>query len=183
MNFAEILAENKLSILNNWIESVLDSYPADGARFFKKQQDRFANPLGYKARKGLEEVFELLISDQVITELPDELQQFIKLRAVQTFTPSEALAFVYKLKGIVVESCGLDNLMGVGSDWLSFNESVDRVALLVFDQYMADRELIYQIKVNEYINGNHVMARGKCPSAMMRKNKEEKFELKVIQDC
>ena len=181
MNFKEQLEQNLLTIEKKWIDNVLSTYSVDGARFFGKEKDRFANPVGFNVRKGLEKVLRHLVNGQV-DELPSELQQLVKLRAVQTFGPSEAVAFVFSLKKIVIEVCGLQCVADCAKEWNSFEGRVDELAMRIFDLFVEDRELLYQVKLNEYRSGNQIMARVRCPSAMMRNSKEEKIELKAVSD-
>jgi len=182
MSLEIIIGENRNAIVGRWVDAVLSTYAKDGADFFKRQKDRFANPLGYHLREGLEKVFDRLYrgGGGVDVEIPPELGQFVKLRAVQTFTPSEAVAFVYELKKIIVDTCGAKALLEAADEWLALEKRVDALALRVFDLYMENRERLFQIKINEFKTGNHVMSAAQCPSLMMRKNKEEKIELKVI---
>ena len=184
MGLDEILLENKIAISEKWVEAVLSTYSAEGVRFFKKEADRFANPLGYSAKIGLEAVYEAIRTGQDFEELPTELEQFVKLRAVQTFSASDSVSFVFSLKNVVVEVCGKDLAQRASlKEWFDFEARIDRLALKIFDLYMENRELIYQIKVKEYMSGNHVLAGSRCPSATTRNNKEEKIELKVMQEC
>ena len=181
MNFKDELLQNLITIEQKWIDSVLATYSSDGARFFKKEKDQFANPLGYNVEKGLGKTLRLLVDDQ-LTELPTEMEQFVKLRAVQTFGASEAVAFVFSLKKIVIEVCGVKCIAACAKDWSIFDGRIDDLAMRVFDLYVEDRERLSQIKINEYRRGNHIMAGTRCPSTLMKKNKEEKIELKAIQD-
>ena len=183
MNFKEVLAAKKQAIVQQWIETVMASYSADGASFFMRQKDRFANPLGFAAKSGLAAVFDQLTGDHPSHEMPPELNQFVKLRSVQNFTPSAAVGFVYKLKAIMIEQLGQANLLEAGAEWFAFEAKIDALALKIFDLYVEDRELLAQVKVNEYKRKNHVMAEGRCPSAAAVNNQEEKIELKVIRDC
>ena len=182
MDFKETLAEKKSKIVHLWIEGVLASYSADGASFFMKQKDRFANPLGFAAKTGLTAVFEQLIGNKPGQVMPPELSQFIKLRSVQTFTPSAAVGFIYQLKRILIEQLGHAALLEAAGEWFSLEAKIDALALKIFDLYMEDRELLCQVKVDEYQKKNDVMNRGCCPSGMAG-NKQEKIELKVIRDC
>jgi hypothetical protein len=161
------------------------TYSADGARFFKGQKDRFANPLGYSVEKGLEKLFEAVRLGEEIEEFPSELFQFIKLRAVQDLEPSKAVAFLYELKDIVREICKVEILISMPKEWARFDRVVDRVALLGFDVYTKDRELLNQVKFQELKRGNNVMLEGgiPCASSMMRGNKEANKELRVIKNC
>jgi len=183
MDFKEALAEKKATIVHKWIETVMSSYSADGASFFMKQKDRFANPLGFAAKTGLTAVFDQLSGDKPAGTMPPELSQFIKLRSVQTFAPSAAVGFVFQLKAIMVAELGDATVLAAGSEWLAFAARIDALALKVFDLYMEDRELLCQVKVNEYKRGNDAKNRGVCPSAMMGNQQEEKIVLKVIRDC
>jgi len=183
MNFQEALAEKKTHIVQQWIEAVMSTYSADGASFFLKQKDRFANPLGFAAKTGLTAVYEQLAGERPCHSIPPELRQFVKLRSVQNFSPSAALGFVYLLKAIVVENLGAKNVAGMGGEWIAFEAKIDALALSLFDLYTEDRELLSRVKIDEYKRGNHVMAEGRCPSSMAVNNQEEKIELKVIRDC
>jgi len=183
MDFKETLAEKKSTIVTKWIESVLASYAADGASFFMKQKDRFANPLGFAVKTGLAAVFEQLCGDRPAATMPPELAQFIKLRSVQTFAPSAAVGFVYQLKAIMISELGEATVLTAGQEWLAFDAKIDALALKLFDLYMEDRELLCQVTVNEYKRKNDVKSRGQCPSSVLASNQEEKVELKVIRDC
>ncbi|MDP2106739.1 MAG: RsbRD N-terminal domain-containing protein, partial [Desulfobulbaceae bacterium] len=179
----EILAQKKSDIIQKWIELVLASYSADGASFFMREKDRFANPLGFAAKSGLTKVFDQLIGVKSGQEMPAELRQFIKLRSVQVFTPSAAVSFVYQLKSILIAQLGKETLLAASTQWFELEARIDALALKIFDLYMEDRERLFEVKANEYKNGNHVMAGARCPSNMMGNNQEEKIELKVIRDC
>jgi len=179
----EAMSENKVVIAEKWLDAILSTYHADGAQFFKSQKDQFANPLGHSARTGAERTVEQLAKGE-ITDLPAELIQFVKLRAVQTFKPAEAVAFIYDLKRLSVEACGQDLVSANFAEWQTIEGNIDKLALKIFDLYMADRELIYKIKIEEFKSGNAGTANGGCPSgAVIRKHNEEKIELKVMHDC
>lgn len=185
MSFQDLLTENKLKIVSSWIDKVMSTYSVDGARFFKSQKDRFANPLGYSVEKGLEKLFDAIWKGEAIDELPGELVQFIKLRAVQDMEPSKAMAFLFQLKDVVREIRGITLSDGMEKEWVRFDRVVDQIALLGFDLYMNNRELLNQVKIQEVKRGNSVMLEGgiPCPSSMMRGNKEVQKELQVIKDC
>ena len=56
MLLQELLIENKGEILDTWVAQVLETYPEDGSRIFKKVKDQFANPVGYAVKSSLWEV-------------------------------------------------------------------------------------------------------------------------------
>jgi len=100
MNIETLLAPKKKAIIKKWIDQVLDSYGAPD--FFKKQKDRFANPIGGTISDGLQELYAILLEERELGEAARSLEQIIKIRAVQDFTPSQAVSFVYLLHQIRV---------------------------------------------------------------------------------
>ncbi|MCL0091586.1 RsbRD N-terminal domain-containing protein, partial [Dehalococcoidales bacterium] len=111
-----------------------------------QEKDRFANPVGYTISKEIEVLYEELIDGMNFDKLSTSLDNIIKIRAVQDFSPSQAIAFIFLLKKAVKEE--LADEIG-GNWWLKFESRIDKLALLAFDIYMKCREKIYQIKVNK----------------------------------
>jgi len=171
MRLQKLLIEKKTAILNKWIDRVLGTYPEDGAKFLKRQIDQFANPIGSNAAQTFPQLYNALLGEGDFADIPAILEHHIQIRAVQQFSPSGALAFIYLLKDIVKEECrkGLKDL-GV-EEWQSFEEKVDAMAFIAFDQYMVCRERIFKARIQEYESGNHIVVKGGCPSTAMRRNK------------
>lgn len=150
---SEILfQEKKSAILERWRELILNTYPRDAAAFMRREKDRFANPVGQTLIRETERLLTALLSgersdsDQVCRCL-DEI---IRIRAVQDFSASQAVAFIFSLKDIVREQ-----FVGEEPDpahLLDFDRRVDRLGLAAFDVYTRNREKIYEIKVNEIKN-------------------------------
>ena len=117
------LLEKKTKILKQWFDVVLDSYPADTQKFVKGQKDRFANPVGHAVLTGLEGILDELLrgSDYELDKISVFLDQIIRIRAIQDFTPSQALGFLQGLKNIVRKElkesikgrCGLRRASGL----------------------------------------------------------------------
>lgn len=59
-------------------------------------------------------------------------------------------------------------------EWLAFDARVDAAALAVFDMFMASREQIYKVRVNELSTGR--LDGAVCPSAMMKKEQEQQVQ-------
>ena len=144
MDFESLLAPKKKAIVQKWIDAVLDSYASPA--FFKKQKDRFANPIGGTIFAGLQELYDVLLEKRELEEAAASLESIVKMRAVQDFAPSRAVSFVYLLKDIVrQEAAGEAN-----SESLAVLEArLDRVALMAFDLYMECRERLHRIRVDE----------------------------------
>jgi hypothetical protein len=148
MSSAQSLAAKKQAILKSWFQVTVDSYPADTARFIKSQKDPFANPVGQTTHKCLEALVDALIKSAGREEMTKALDPILRIRAVQSFSPSAATRFIFSLKPIIRQ-----HLAGSGGGEGAALEEVDRrideMAMAAFDIYMACREKIFELKANE----------------------------------
>ena len=145
MSSVQALAGKKKEILAHWFQTTVDSYPADTARFLKNQPDPFANPVGQTTYQSLEALVDALISGSGRNVMQDALDAIIRIRAVQTFTPSKATVFVFALKDILREHLAEAD----GPAMEALDRQIDLMALTAFDVYMGCREKIYEIKATE----------------------------------
>jgi len=173
MNLETLLAEKKKAIVQKWIDQVLDSYGASS--FFKKQKDRFANPIGSTISDGLQKLYAVLVVDGDMTEASKPLEDIIKIRAVQDFSPSKAVSFVYLFKNIVREEVAKEkNLEEISGLLPALDARIDTIALVAFDIYMDCRERLHQIRINEVLSGRSALTDGtKCVSAMLKRDQAE----------
>lgn len=128
------------AVAERWLERMLLSYPHGSRAALTGQADPFRNPAGRVLKESL-----LLLARELLGEMKPEgleapLDAIVRLRAVQGFSPSEAIGFVFEFRNAVIGS-------GTGSDALS--ERIDRLALMAFDRYMACREQIFDLRVKE----------------------------------
>ncbi|MBF0377133.1 MAG: RsbRD N-terminal domain-containing protein [Desulfamplus sp.] len=173
MDINQQLELKKEEILKKWFESAINSYPEDTAKFLKKSKNQFDNPVGSATLQSLENTFrdilEMKISknykySQDIVEqnkIENALDPIIRIRAVQNFSASEAVAFVFELKNIVKSTIGklndqnsLEEFRGsssnsVISSYELFEHKVDLVALAAFNRFMKCRENIFLLKATE----------------------------------
>ena len=172
MDLNEALANKRKEILALWIERTLDSYTSSG--FFKRAKDPFANPVGVNISNGLTALFDLLLvnADQQAFLVP--LDTVVRIRAVQEFTPSQALAPFLELKWVVkqVFSAGKETrpLLATLDD---LDCTIDRMALAAFDIYTACREQLYRNRVQELKSGRAILTDAACPSALMRQERQK----------
>src|SRR3989304_2095271 len=101
MKLKDVLREKKPVILKRWFDVLLETYPAEAAAFLKGQTNRFTGPVGYTLYEGMEGIIDGLVSDAPIEKIAPYLDNIIKIRAVQEYSPSQAIAFIFDLKGIV----------------------------------------------------------------------------------
>lgn len=181
MNLSSVLSEKKREILESWISRVVSSYPEEAGRYFKGNKDQFSNPVGHTIAATCARVYDVLEKGQGLEELLPELEYFVRIRAVQTFTPSESIAFVYALKSEIKKVCQTGDQASVSlEEWFAFEEKIDALAHTVFDLYVDCRERLYETRIREIKSGNHIMAQGVCPSAVMRRKKGDQAGLETI---
>ncbi len=77
---------------------IFDTYPADTSRFLKGEKDMFANPVGHTITANAEYILEGLIKGADAASLSAYLEQIIRIRAVQDFTPAAGSVFHEQLK-------------------------------------------------------------------------------------
>lgn len=150
MNLKDLLLEKKSAVLKRWLEIVLESYPADTSDFFKKQKNRFANPVGYALSQGVEGIFDDLLQGVEPEEVTPLLDSIIRIKAVQDFSPSQAISFIFFLKRVIREELGSKiSTDRMYEELLAFESKIDDLALVSFDIYMKCREKVYEIKADE----------------------------------
>jgi len=147
MSSAKSLAAKKQDILKSWFQATVESYPADTARFLKNQKDPFANPVGQTTYHSLEMLVDTLITGAGRDVMQKALDPILRIRAVQTFTPSKAIGFIFSLKTILRQHLGDTADGSAARD--GFDRQIDEMAMTAFDIFVACREKIFELKANE----------------------------------
>lgn len=150
MRLKGLLSDKKSAILDRWFDAIVSTYPTDTSQFLKKQKNQFANPVGSTILQGIENIFDGLIKGLDKDKISPFLDNIIRIRAVQDFTPPQALSFIFFLKKIVRDEITKkipDNELL--EELLEFESEIDDLALISFDIFMQCREKLYEIKSNE----------------------------------
>jgi hypothetical protein len=147
MEVDEALQAAREPVLERWFQAVIATYPRDTARFLAGGGDPFANPVGHAVRDGLRKIYDSLVADAPPAELSSAGDGIVRIRAVQEFAPSDAVGFVYTLRGILRGELAAAGLDAAGR--VAVEDGVDRLALAAFDAYMKCREKIFEIRVRE----------------------------------
>ena len=150
MSIGDLLRERQDAIVERWAEAVFSSYHKDAAVLFQKQQDPFANPVGKSVRDGTRGLFRVILDGMNPEELRTHLDEIIRVRAIQQFSPSEALSFVFSLRSIlrtVVPE--LDSDPQLRNDATELDKTIDEVALAAFEMYSERREEVAQLRIKE----------------------------------
>jgi hypothetical protein len=146
----EILNKKKSLIVHNWTELIFNSYPAEAVNFLSSKKNQFSNPIGYTVTTNTEKIFDELINDCDFDKIKLLLDEIIKIRAVQSFPPSQAVYFLLDLKKAIREECKAELLNKSVSDELAnFELLIDKMLIIGFELYMEAREKVFKIRVNE----------------------------------
>jgi hypothetical protein len=150
MDLGTLLVEKRSTFIKKWVDKIFLTYPADSQRFFRKERDRFANPVGRTILTEMEILYDALILGKESERVPSSLDSIIGFRAVQDLKPSEAVAFVLQAKEVIREVVE-EKSPGHGKSRAleALENRIDGAALLAFDIYSKRRERIYDLRVNE----------------------------------
>lgn len=148
------LLKHKEEISRKWFDLLTSSYSPESVRLLKKESDQFANPVGYTFLTAIDEILDEFLGENRAEALSPLLDKVIRVRAVQSFSPSAALKFVFGLKTIAEEALEEELAEGeVGMDDLrGFERKVEGLGFLAFDVYVRCRENLFEIKVAEIKN-------------------------------
>ncbi len=150
MSLQKHLAQKKAAIIKRWFKRVMDSYPADTARFLGNESDPFANPVGQTTQRNLAALFDLLGRTPDPSAAQAVLDPIIRIRAIQDFSPAQAIRFVFDLKDVIRDVLPGDALDRQTMEALTaLDGRIDELGLMAFDIYMQCREKIYELKANE----------------------------------
>ena len=146
----EILNNKKSLIVRSWTESIFNSYPAEAVNFLSSKKNQFSNPIGYTVTTNTEKIFDELINECDFEKIRILLDDIIKIRAVQSFSSSQAVYFLLDLKKAIRDECKIELSDKNVSDELSDYELlIDKMLIMGFELYVQAREKIFKIRVNE----------------------------------
>jgi hypothetical protein len=150
MQMRDLIRQNRSALQQRCFDLVISSYGDETQDFFRRQKDRFLNPIGAALSRQIEALFDLVLAED---ENPDGSQifaDFVQIRAVQDFAPSQAVGFVLCLKQAIrerlAEKISTESLF---AELLAVETRIDRLLLQAFDAYMSSREKIYEVRAND----------------------------------
>ena len=148
--FGELLQEKKEAIIKRWVDDAFATYPEDSFNLLKKQKDPFANPVGRSLRVGTRGILETLLEGDDTEKIGEYLEDIIKIRAVQQFTASQTVGFIFRLKDALRGELGkAARDERISAELTRFEGRIDQVVLDAFDIYAQAREKVHELRVNE----------------------------------
>ena len=150
MTLRELLQQKKDAIVQRWLEEALNTYPEGSSAAFSRQKDPFANPVGHSLRVGTKEIFGSILEGTDTAKIQEFLREIIKIRAVQQFSASQALRFIFDLKNVIRAELGsVAGESRFSAEFAEFDGQIDQIALVAFDIFVQCREQVYELRVNE----------------------------------
>lgn len=150
MQLIQLLSREKKVIVGEWIKRVINTYPADATVFLDKQKNQFSNPVGYTLRQETVTLFDELLGEMNIDVVTSSLDNIMKIRSLQNFSPVKAVEIFFFLKSIICDklSGNLDD-KDAWEQLLEFETRIDNLALIAFDVYTRCREKLFEIRFKE----------------------------------
>jgi hypothetical protein len=146
----EALTAKKNAIIREWLARTLQTYPEHTSNLLSEEKDPFCNPTGQTLREGLPALFDQLVEGSDAAKLSRLLDPIVRIRAVQDFSASQAVAFIFLLKKVMRDALeGETHRDPKGEGLAAVEARIDEMALLAFDSFMKCREKIYEIKASE----------------------------------
>ena len=144
------IKKNLNRFLEEWFRSTIETYPPRTSKVLGKDANRFDNPVGAVTRESLEDVLNLIISGNDDRDsLEKALDPVIRIRAVQSFDPADAVGFIFALKDIGEKFIDDNAGEAAAADAKEFDRLVDKIALAGFNRLMKCKEDIFLLKATE----------------------------------
>jgi hypothetical protein len=170
-----IITDNFQAISGEWQEAFFATYGAPD--FLRRKTNQFANPVGSTISSCIEEILQLLQNGAKQDALRSPLDGIFHIRAVQEFTPSQALAPLLAIKSLLKKHAPDKGVSLSVADW----STIDSMVLLAFDIYMECREQLYRAQVQEITSGNRMILKNAvCPSKFLQNQEAVGKDEKVL---
>lgn len=172
MDLAEVLRKNRKKIVEQWVDYTLSTYKS--SRFFRQEGDNFANPIGGVTKGALSELFLLLVENGDPETFVKPIEKIVRLRAIQDFSPSQAVSPFHAVKHITRDLLAKDDKQcHLINELYDFEFAVDMAVLAAFDIYLDSRERLYRVRLEELHSGRNIYTDSKCPSLLLRDDQRD----------
>jgi hypothetical protein len=161
MELVDWLRQKKQDIVRSWIRITMEAYPTEALGVLKRNKDQFANPLSHIISKNIELLFDELLNGLDVERTSPILAEIVRVKAVQDFTPAQALQFIFDLKSVLFDFKN-KKIEGEAMPYdqiRTMEQDIDKLAQLGFNIYVECREKLSEIRVNEIKNQTHMLIR------------------------
>jgi hypothetical protein len=95
-------------------------------------------------------LLDAVLGDAELATASSALEELMRIRAVQEFSASEAVSFIFALKPLLRDRSGRNDRI---------EDRIDELALMAFDAYMRCREKLLALGVNESRRRTYLLER------------------------
>ena len=161
MNALEIFRRHRDELCAAWVDAVFSTYELDTKGFLRTKKDPFLNPVGDMTQQCARFLYDAAAGEDLTDEqVRDGIARLVKLRAVQDYPASHGLGVLFLMKNILRGKllplfAQADMLPG----YLEAESRLDTVALMAFDLYTRDRELVLEQRIKEIKNQHAQLVR------------------------
>jgi hypothetical protein len=150
MMIVEILLHKRDAIGERWLAQIFASYNPEMAGYLKRQLNAFANPVGQITAAETGAILDGLCTGADPRNLCGHLEEIIKIRAVQEFSPAEAVSFVFLLKDAIRSEIEAElRDATVLAELHEIETRIDQMVLFAFDIFEKWRQKVYDLRLNE----------------------------------
>lgn len=141
-----LFLEKRESIAKAWFEAIVATMPLQSSGFLRTLADPFVNPVADMLKEAMAGICDALSGQDLEIEIVKQaIERLILLQAAEN-TPGKSLATFLILKPILQKQlCTAENCL----EYLEFESRLDTILLLAFDLYMAKRETMAELRINE----------------------------------
>jgi len=149
-----VSSQLKQTVRERWLAATIRTYHGQTAEFLDREKDPFRNPVCHSLKVGLPVLLDELFGQMRTAIFTPALEEIIRIRAVQEFTPSQAVGFLFLLKEILRRV-----LAWPPNELRAFEDRIDEMARVGFDLFMECREKIYAVRADEARRRTDVLER------------------------
>jgi hypothetical protein len=151
MDPESVLEKSRKEIVGHWFDAVMAAYPPDGARFFKKTSDPFANPVGSTIHRCLNELFDQVRHAEMDGDaVQSALDGIVRIQSLQECKPSAAISFIFTIKPTI--SAKLERYSDdpeVRKYLGALDANIEELLKSAFDLYLQCRQKVFQLRANQ----------------------------------
>jgi len=147
----DLLHEHRQALLDRWFDLIVKTYPGLSSIFLHKKH-RWGNPVGTNIEGAIAGLFDELLKDEAGADLPRLLDNVVRIRAVQDYSPSQGVAILLFVKHVVREKFAAEIADGriPVSEVLEFESRVDSMMLVAFDIYSKCRSQLFELRLEDF---------------------------------
>jgi RsbT co-antagonist protein rsbRD N-terminal domain len=149
MSIQNLLKEQREAVVEGWQDSILASYPAESAAFFKREKDAFHNPIGATVKSSSRVIVDWLAGEAAPEAMEAALDGIVRIRSLQEFTPATAVGFVLDLKRVVRGTIPQGREGEFAADLEGLDARIEGLLPRAFDCYTACRQRVFELRARE----------------------------------